>query len=270
MITDAWGKCLRSLMKTVIPPGMDGCHNLFPASESKAWKVFKGQIVCCLFSIKKSSHRKKTKERIPVRDERSRRFSGAPWLWRSVKKLAPLVSAQSDGGSLSSSNVTRLICLNRTSLDVSAGRRCHSSSASLPAAGKLETFKQDGQAALKSARRSCNAGRVWSDVRTRELTFKISLQTEKMQMFRELTFISADLLWQLFSTLSSNSENAFFYPSSSWSPCFCPPFRYTALLEDNFGSLVTRFKITCLNSLITCYIPFVREAAAFEKAFKCY
>lgn len=50
---------------------------MFPASESKAWKVFQDQTVRCLFSIKKSSRREKTKERIPVRDERRRRLEKA-------------------------------------------------------------------------------------------------------------------------------------------------------------------------------------------------
>lgn len=162
MITDARRKCLHSLMKTVIPQGLYGSHHLFPASESKAWKVFKDQIVRCLFSIKKSSHREKTKERIPVRDERSRRLEKA--VFQGPHDSGDLVSAQSDGGSLSSGNVTRLICLNHTSLDVSAGRRCHSSSASLPAAGKLETFKQDGRTEKRSPlvqRRRC-VERCWN------------------------------------------------------------------------------------------------------------
>lgn len=86
-------------------------------------------------------------------------------------------------------HVTRLICLNRASLDVSAGRRRHSSSASLAApfaaAGKPETFKLDGQAGCvrNSYRRSCHLVQVVNGAilkqRHSELTFWIPLKMDK-------------------------------------------------------------------------------------------
>lgn len=64
-------------MKTVILSAPQGLYNLFAVSESEVWKVFKDQIFRCLFAIKKSSRREKTKERIPVRDERSQHWKEA-------------------------------------------------------------------------------------------------------------------------------------------------------------------------------------------------